>query len=117
MDVGEKEPHRPALGNLEGLVEILARARKIAARGAPQRAGEEAAREFVLLSGAAQEVDGLVDVRGRRRFAAQDRGEQRGAGEGEMVEADVEEPVLRRDPRERLRRALGYCAAGVRRRF
>ena len=43
MDVGEMEPHRPALGNLERRVEVLARAAEITRRRAEQSAGEEAA--------------------------------------------------------------------------
>ena len=44
-NVGQMQPHRPALGDFESLVEVLARAVEIARDGAPQGAGEVAARE------------------------------------------------------------------------
>ena len=42
-DVGQIQPHRPPLGDLEGLVEILARAIEVAGDGAVEGAGEETA--------------------------------------------------------------------------
>jgi hypothetical protein len=87
-DVRQMQPHRPPLGDLKGLVEILACAVEIAGDGAVEGAGEEATGEVILYPRAAQYVDGGVDVLGGRRVAAQHAGVEGGAGEGEVVEAD-----------------------------
>ena len=80
MDVGEMEPHRPALGDLERLVEVLARAVEVAGRRAEEGAGEEAAGDVILLTGAAKEVHRFLHMRAGRRLAAKDRLVKRGAG-------------------------------------
>jgi hypothetical protein len=41
VDVGKEEPHRPALGDLIGFVEVLTRAVEVAACGAEKGLGEE----------------------------------------------------------------------------
>jgi hypothetical protein len=64
------QPHWPPHGDLVSLVEVLARAVEVAARGAPQRAGEKAAGEAILLAIAAQIVHGFPNLRAGRRFAA-----------------------------------------------
>ena len=70
--VGEVEAHAGTGGDFVHFVEVVLGA-----------AGEEAEREEFELSGAAEAVDGGGEV---DRVA--------GAGEGEVVEGDVEEPVV-----------------------
>jgi hypothetical protein len=69
-DVRQMQPHRPPLGDLIGLVEILARAVEIAGDGAVEGAGEEAAGEVMLTAGTAQDVDGFLEVIGGGRLTA-----------------------------------------------
>ena len=64
-------------------------------------AGEEAEGEVVLVAGAAEAVDGGVEVGGGLREVAGGAalgGEEVGAAEGEVVEGDVEERVARYAP-------------------
>jgi hypothetical protein len=58
MDVGEKERHRPARGDIEGFVEVLPGAVGIAIERAQHRAGEQAAGEVLQPAGAAESLDG-----------------------------------------------------------
>src|SRR5271170_6145982 len=110
-DVRQKQPHRPPLGDLIGLVEILAGAVEIAGDGAVEGAGKETTGEVVLRASATQDADGRVDVLGGRRLAAQHGGVEGGAGEREVVEADVLPPTLTFCDLERLGRPRDYLVA------
>ncbi len=88
MDVGEKEPHRPALGDLERLVKVLTRPVEGTGRGAEEGAGEEAKREILLLASAAEDVQRVVHMLAGGRLSAKDRLEQRGAGKSEMIKPE-----------------------------
>ena len=63
MNIGQMQPHRPALGDLESLVEVRARAVEVAGHGAPKRTGQKSAGEVILLARAAQIVYSLVQMR------------------------------------------------------
>jgi len=90
MNVGQMEPHRPALGDLKRLVEVLAPAVEVAGHGAPQGAGEEAAGNMGLIARAVEEVNSSFQAFVGRRIAAQYRVVSRGAGEREMLDGDRE---------------------------
>jgi len=62
-DVRQKQPHRPPLGDLMGLVQILARAVEVAGDGAVEGAGEEAPRQIVYSTAATpiEHVNAAVD--------------------------------------------------------
>ncbi len=137
MDVGQEQRHRPELGDLPRLVQIALRALGAGTRAgetAQPSSGEKAAREVVLLAGAAQAGHGVVQLHrcrgesaltrfGRERggglchltLAAQrieNRHVERGAAQREVVDGDVEEAdIVLLGPLERLRRALGDGAA------
>ena len=94
-------------GDRERLVEVLAGEVEGAGVGVESGTREEAEGEVVLLSGSAEAVDGAVEVgRGLGKVTdgavALSRDDGRSA-QGDMVESDVEEPVLFFRPREALR--------------
>ena len=66
MNVGEEQRHGAAACNFPGFVQVALRALGAGRRGrqTPQPgAGQEAAREMVLLAGAAEAGDGCFDFR------------------------------------------------------
>lgn len=65
VDLGKVEGHRPALGDLLGFVEVGAGGVAVALDGAQPGAGEEAVREELDSTCAAESVDCLLDL-GRR---------------------------------------------------
>ena len=98
VDVGEVERHRAAVGDLLGLVEGRAGRRGIVADEVIERGGEEGVWKVVQLSRVADAVDGGGDVRHverrLRQRVRQDCPNQPDAAERQVIEGDMEEPVL-----------------------
>ena len=112
VDVDDKQLHRAALGNVPGLVEIALGAVGAGAgakQGAVHGAGEEAVDDEFLCSSLAEAGNSLINcglrisdfglgtANGRRRIGdgigVQDRAVEGSAGEGEVIEGDVEERI------------------------
>jgi hypothetical protein len=124
VDVRHVQLHGPALGDLPGFVQIRLRALGTGAGAgeiAQPGAGEKTADHIVVHASAAEPVHGRVHrsiqfhVFSFQWVASGEKDGfiKRGAPQREVVEGDVEKPVLRRHPLERLRRALGDSAAGL----
>ncbi len=111
VGVGLVEAEAAAGGEGEGFVEVVAGEIEGAGVGVEGGAGEEAEGKHLLVAGAAKAVDGGREVRGGLGEVAGGAalgGEEVGAAEGEVVECDVEEPVLRWDRSQRLRGAFPH---------
>ncbi len=111
VGVGFVEAEAATGGEVEGLVEVVAGAGEVAGVRVEGGAGEEAEGNAFLDTGAAEAVDGLVEMGG----GGGDVGggvtlgsEEVGAAEGEMVEGDAEEPEVGLGPLQRLRGAFPH---------
>ena len=119
-DIGLMEPHGPALRDLPGLVQVGPRGVGIALDRTHAGAEEEAAGDKLLISGSAEAVHRGGEMVGGGlgvgcwvfgvRVAKQ-RTVQRRAAQGEVVEGDVEKPVIAlRDLNCLLRPLLDFAA-------
>ena len=98
VDVGLVETHVAALGNLLGLAEVGRGSVRGVAQTSEDGAGQETAGDVVFSAGLTQSVDSPVQViqglgEVRRRTGRQGQAEM-GASEGEVVEGDVENPIV-----------------------
>lgn len=98
VDVGEEERHRAALGDLLGFGQVLLGEIVLAENEVVERGGQQAAGKVIHLPCGAEAVDGgggdvrQVERRLRDRVR-QDRPDQPNAGEGQVIEGDVEERI------------------------
>jgi hypothetical protein len=115
-DVGQVQGHGAAAGDAVGLAQVRVGGGGVALGVAELGAGEEAAGENVLAAGGAQAVEGalgVVDRLGAGRAALEAVLEQGGAGEGEVVEGDVEHArLVRSSDLQRLPRPPRHLGTG-----
>ena len=121
LDVSEVQGHGAALGDGLSLVEIGAGGGGVAVDMVQPSTGDEAAEEIVCHAGIAEAGDGgaevtagLIELGGPAVRRAEQGGVEGGPAEGEVVEADIEEPAKWLVPFQQLGGALGDGGAGCR---
>lgn len=98
VDIGDVKRHGATFGDLLGFGQVFQGEVVLAADEVVERGGEQAVRKVIQLPCGAQAVDCGGDVRQverrLRERVRQDRPDQPDAREGQVIEGDVEEPLI-----------------------